>query len=54
MILLRQAILIVYSSCVQAQPVDDLPSLQGPYLGQEPPGMTPEVRGEGGTVSRSG
>jgi hypothetical protein len=32
--------------CIKAQQ-DDFPVLKGPYLGQEPPGMTPEVFGPG-------
>jgi len=29
--------------CTAAAPAEEWPTLKGPYLGQKPPGMTPEV-----------
>ena len=40
------ALLILFALCQarikQVKP-DEFPALQGPYLGQKPPGMTPEI-----------
>jgi hypothetical protein len=33
-------IIFLFISCIQQ---DDFPVLKGPYLGQKPPGMTPEI-----------
>lgn len=33
---------ILFVSCINAQQ-GDFPVLKGPYLGQKPPGMTPEI-----------
>ncbi len=50
------AVLILFSVCLarikQANP-DDFPVLNGPYLGQKPPGMTPEIFASG-IISREG
>ncbi|UCG91140.1 MAG: PD40 domain-containing protein, partial [candidate division WOR-3 bacterium] len=33
-------VLVVFNNCAQH---DEFPVMRGPYLGQKPPGMTPEV-----------
>jgi len=42
-IMLFTVVIIVLGISLAQQKSDEFPSLKGPYLGQKPPGMTPEI-----------